>query len=89
MCENKIKCDNYSRSSCLDRASMVSKHFYIIPTDAHNYKITGMLKTIKIPTIAPTCFDSRRNHNQGAISSLAKTTIMILLCSSLMTWSVL
>jgi len=36
--------------SCLHRASTVSKHF-IIPTDAHNYKITGMLKTIKIPII--------------------------------------
>ena len=55
------------------------KHFFfIIPNDAHNYKITGMLKTIKIPIIAPTCFGSRRNHNQGAISCLAKTTITIL-----------
>ena len=65
------------------------KHFFIIPTDAHYYKITGMLKTIKIPTIAPTCFGSRRNRHQGAISCLAKTTIMILLCSSLITWSVI
>ena len=48
-----------------------------------------MLKTIKIPTITPTCFGSRRNHHQGAISCLAKTTIMILLCSSLLTWSIL
>jgi len=48
-----------------------------------------MLKTIKIPTIAPTCFGSRRNHHQGAISCLAKTKIMILLGSSLMTWSML
>ena len=46
-----------------------------------------MLKTIKIPIIAATCFGSRRNHQQGAISCLAKTTVMILLCSSLMTWS--
>ena len=61
---------------------------FIIPTDAHNYKIIGMLKTIKILTVAPTCFGSRRNHHQGAISCLAKTTIMILLCSSLLTWSV-
>ena len=38
--------------------------FFIIPTDAHNYKITRMLKTIKIPTIAPTCFGSRRYHHQ-------------------------
>jgi len=36
-----------------------------------------MLKTIKIPTIAPTCFGSRRNHHQGTISYLAKTTIMV------------
>jgi len=65
----------------------VSKHLFIIQIDAHNYKITGILKTIKIPKIAPTCFGSRRNHLQEAISCLAKTTIMILLCSSLMTWS--
>jgi hypothetical protein len=37
----------------LHRASIVSKTLFIIPTDAHNYKIMGMLKTIKIPTIAP------------------------------------
>jgi len=48
-----------------------------------------MLKTIKIPTFAPTCFGSRRSHNQGAILRLAKTTVIILLCSSLMTWSML
>ena len=64
-------------------------HFFIIPTDAHNYKIIGMLKTIKIPTIAPTCLGSRRNHHQGATLCLAKTTVMILLCSSLMMWSTL
>ena len=36
------------------------------------------IKTIKIPTIAPTCFGSRRNHLQGAVSCLSKTTNMIL-----------
>ena len=30
-----------------------TKHVFIVPTDAHNYKIIGMLKTIKIQTIAP------------------------------------
>ena len=65
------------------------KALFIIPTDAHNYKIIWMLKTIKIPTVSPTCFGSRRNHHQRAISCLAKTTVMILLCSSLMTWSML
>jgi len=44
------------------------KALFIISTDAHNHKIIRVLKTIKIPTIAPTCFGSRRNHHQGAIS---------------------
>jgi len=68
-------------------ASIVQKHLFIIPTDAHIYKITGTLKTIKIQTIAPTCSGSRRNHHQGATSCLAETTITVLMCSSLMTWS--
>jgi hypothetical protein len=34
-----------------------------------------MLKQIKIITLAPTCFGSRRNHNQGAVLCLAKTTM--------------
>ena len=34
------------------------------------------IKTIKIPTVAPTCFGSRSNHLQGAVSCLAKTTNM-------------
>jgi hypothetical protein len=29
------------------------------------------------------------NHHQGSISCLAKTTVVILLCSLLMTWSML
>jgi hypothetical protein len=82
-----IKSDH--RNSFTGENNIHSKYFFIITTDAHNYKIIGMLKTIKIPTIAPTCFGSHRNHHQGAISCLAKTTIMILLCSSLMTWSML
>ena len=73
----------------VQKKGIIFKHFFIIPTDTHSYKIIGMLKTIKIPTVASTCFGSRRNHPQGAISCLAKTTIMILLCSSLMTLSVL
>jgi len=36
------------------KITSVSNHFFIVSTDAHNYKIIGMLKTIKIPTIAPT-----------------------------------
>ena len=33
-----------------------------------------MLKRFKIITLVPTCFDSRRNHHQGAVLCLAKTT---------------
>ena len=29
----------------------ISKHFFTIPTDAHNYKITGMLKQLKFPQL--------------------------------------
>jgi hypothetical protein len=63
------------------------KTLFIIPNDAHNYKIIGMLKTIKIPTVTPTCFGSRRNHHQGAIQCLAKTIVMALLCSSLLAYA--
>jgi len=33
-----------------------------------------MLKQFKIITLAPTCFGSRRNHHQGALLCIAKTT---------------
>ena len=33
-----------------------------------------MLKKFKIITLAPTCFVSRRNHHQGAVLCLNKTT---------------
>jgi hypothetical protein len=41
----------YEESSCLLRASIVSKTLFIIPTDAYIYKIIGMLKTVIIQTI--------------------------------------
>ena len=31
-------------SSCLHRASIVSKHFFIVSTDAHNYKNIGNVR---------------------------------------------
>jgi hypothetical protein len=47
---------------------------FIVPTDAHYYKIVEMLKQfLKILTLAPTCFGSRRNQHQGAVLCLAKT----------------
>ena len=62
-------------SSCLHRASSVSKTLFIVQTDAHYYKIIEMLEQFKIITLAPTCFGSRRNHHQGALLWLAKTTV--------------
>ena len=50
------------------------KRLFIFPTDAHYYKYHAMLKQFKIITLAPTCFGSRRNHHQGAVLCLAKTT---------------
>jgi hypothetical protein len=41
-----------------------------------------MLKQFKIITLAQTCFGSRRNHHQGAVLCLAKTTKYGFLCSS-------
>jgi hypothetical protein len=50
------------------------KTLYIVPTDAHYYKIIEILKQFKIIILAPTCFSSRRNHNQGAVLCLDETT---------------
>jgi len=52
-------------SSCLHRASIVSKTLFIVPTDAHYYKLIEMLKQFKIRTLAPTCFGSCVNRNMS------------------------
>jgi hypothetical protein len=64
-------------SSCVHRASPVSKTLFIITTDAHYYKSVEMLKQFKVITLAPTCFGSSRNHHQGAVLCSAKTTDMV------------
>jgi hypothetical protein len=51
-----------------------TKTLFIVPTGAHYYKIIEMLKQFKIIILAPTRFGSRRNHHQGAVLFLAKTT---------------
>ena len=58
------------------------KTLFIVPTDAHYYKIIEMSKQFKIIILAPTCFGSRGNHHQGAVLCLAKTTNTDFLCSS-------
>jgi hypothetical protein len=59
----------------------VSKTLFIIPTDAYYYKPVEMLKQFKVITLAPKCFGSRRNHHQGAVLCLAKTTDMVFFCA--------
>jgi len=53
------------------------KALFIVPTDAHYYKIKEMLKQFKIITLAPSCFGSCRNRHQGAVLCLAETTNMV------------
>ena len=65
---------NICKSSCLHRASIASKTLFIVLTDAHYNKNHRTLQKFKIITLAPTCFGSRRNHHQGAVPCLAKTT---------------
>jgi hypothetical protein len=61
----------------LKKGSMNTKTLFIIPTDAHYYKSVAMLKQFRVITLAPTCFSSCRNHHQGAVLFLAKTTGMV------------
>jgi hypothetical protein len=50
------------------------KTLFIVPADAHYYKIIEILKQFKIITLSQTCFSSRRNHHQGKVLCFAKTT---------------
>jgi len=50
-----------------------TKTLFIVPTDAHHYKIIEILKQFKIIILAPICFGSRRNHHQGAVLCFAET----------------
>jgi len=71
--ENVASWDTTQLCRLIDKYQHFLKHF-IVPTDAHCYKNHRMLKQFKIITLAPTCFGSRRNHHQGAVLCLAKTT---------------
>jgi len=62
--------------------TMVSKHFLLFQLMHTIIKIIEILKQLKIVTLAPTCFGSRRNHHQAAVLCLAKTTDMVSLCTS-------
>jgi hypothetical protein len=53
---------------------MFQKHFLLFQLIHTIRKDHRMLKQIKIITLAPTCFGSRRNHYQGAVLCLVKTT---------------
>jgi hypothetical protein len=55
-------------------SEVLPENTFIVPTDPHYYKIVEMLKQFKIVTLTPTYFGSRRNHHEGAVLCLAKTT---------------
>ena len=50
----------------------------LLQTDAHNYKIIGILKQLKFRLSLRHVSVHAGNHLQGAVSCLAKTTNMIL-----------
>ena len=56
---------------------MTQSTFLLFQTDAHSYKIVEILKQLKF-RLSLRRLGSRRNHHQGAISCLPKTTNMIL-----------
>ena len=71
------------RIQCEDLHVCTVQHFLLFQLmHTHYYKIIEMLKQFKIVTLAPACFGSRRNHHQGTVLCLAKTTNMAFLCSS-------
>ena len=80
--------NDWNKSSYLHRASIVPKTLFIVPTDAHYYKIMEMLKQYKIIILARTCFGSRRNYHQEAVLFLTKTTEWLFPCSSVVTQSI-
>jgi hypothetical protein len=67
---------NYIQSSCLRRTSIVSKTLFIIPTDAHNYKIIGILIVFNIPMIL------QLYASVGIINSVFKTIFSLFLYQS-------
>jgi hypothetical protein len=48
---------------------------FIVPTDALKNIKSQSCKIVKTIIFAPTCFGSYKNHPQGAIRYLAKTTV--------------
>ena len=72
----------FNKYSYLHRPSIVSKHFLLFQLMHTIIKIIEILKQFKIIILVSTCFGSRRNHHQGAVLCLAKTTNMVFLCTS-------
>ena len=60
-----LNAPKYSSKSAtlLNKQPALVKNTFIVPNDAHYYKIIEMLKQFKIITLAPTCFGSRRSHH--------------------------
>jgi hypothetical protein len=65
-------------SSCLYRASTVSKHLLLFHNDAHNYKITGILKQLKFRLSLRRVSVHAATVIREPFLCLAKTTVMVL-----------
>jgi hypothetical protein len=65
-------------SSCLYRASTVSKHFLFFHNDAHNCKITGILKQLKFRRSLRHVSVHAGTIIREPFLCLTKTTVMVL-----------
>jgi hypothetical protein len=54
------------KSSCLHRASIVSKTLLIIPTDVYYYKSVEMLKQFKSSNTCPDMFQFTQEPSSGS-----------------------
>jgi hypothetical protein len=77
-------------SSCLYRASIVSKHFLFFQLDAHRYKITEILKQSKFWQLLRHVSVHAGTIIRELFRALLKLQLKLQLrfrCSSLVTWS--
>ena len=66
----------------------VSKHYFIVPTDAHYYKDHRNVKTTENYNVCSDMFRFTQEPSSGS-SPVFKTTDMVFLCASIETSSVL
>jgi hypothetical protein len=76
--DNRVYKQTHTESSCLYRTSTVSKYFLLFHNDAHNHKITGILKQLKFRQSLRHVSVHARTIIREQLLCLAKITVMIL-----------